>query len=39
MTLRSHIAAMGGELHVVARFPDGVEKITDFADLDDNTAA
>ena len=27
-TLRSHIEAMGGELEVVARFPDGAVKIT-----------
>jgi hypothetical protein len=27
-TLRSHIEAMGGELDVVARFPDGAVKIS-----------
>jgi hypothetical protein len=32
-TLRSHIEAMGGELEVVARFPDGNVKISNFADL------
>jgi len=32
-TLRSHIEAMGGELEVVARFPDGSVKITNFSDL------
>lgn len=32
-TLRSHIEAMGGQLEVVARFPDGVVKITNFSDL------
>ena len=32
-TLRSHIEAMGGQLEVVARFPDGVVKISNFADL------
>jgi DNA-binding XRE family transcriptional regulator len=32
-TLRSHIEAMGGELEVVARFPDGAVKISNFADL------
>ncbi len=32
-TLRSHIEAMGGELEVVARFPDGAVKIKAFADL------
>lgn len=29
-TLRSHIEAMGGELEVVARFPDGAVKIRFF---------
>ena len=29
-TLRSHIEAMGGELEIVARFPDGAVKITNF---------
>jgi hypothetical protein len=38
-TLRSHIEAMGGQLEVVARFPDGTVKITNFADLGSNTAA
>ena len=33
-TLRSHIEAMGGELDVVARFPDGTVKISHFSDLD-----
>lgn len=37
-TLRSHIEAMGGQLEVVARFPDGAVKITNFADLEGNTA-
>src|SRR5262245_18091008 len=32
-TLRSHIEAMGGELEVVARFPDGAVKISNFAGL------
>jgi DNA-binding XRE family transcriptional regulator len=32
-TLRSHIEAMGGELDVVARFPDGTVKINNFSDL------
>jgi predicted XRE-type DNA-binding protein len=32
-TLRSHIEAMGGELDVIARFPDGAVKITNFSDL------
>jgi predicted XRE-type DNA-binding protein len=33
-TLRSHFEAMGGELDVVARFPDGTVKISHFSDLD-----
>ncbi|MBJ7580490.1 XRE family transcriptional regulator [Aeromonas veronii] len=32
-TLRSHIEAMGGELEVVARFPEGAVKVTNFSDL------
>ena len=32
-TLRSHIQAMGGELDIIARFPDGAVKINNFADL------
>ena len=32
-TLRSHIEAMGGELEVIARFPDGVVKIRNFSDI------
>jgi hypothetical protein len=37
-TLRSHIEAMGGELEVVARFPEGVIKISNFSDLGNKTA-
>ncbi|MGN6594269.1 MAG: helix-turn-helix domain-containing protein [Terriglobales bacterium] len=33
-TLRNHIEALGGELDVVARFPEGSVRITHFADLD-----
>ena len=33
-TLRSHIEAMGGELGVVARFPDGTVRISNFSALD-----
>lgn len=36
-TLRSHIEAMGGQLEVVARFPEGAVKIRNFADLDEDT--
>ncbi|MEA1052329.1 XRE family transcriptional regulator [Lamprobacter modestohalophilus] len=32
-TLRSHIEALGGELEVVARFPDGAVKIASFTEL------
>ena len=32
-TLRSHIEAMGGELDVIARFPDGAVKIRSFGEL------
>lgn len=32
-TLRSHIQAMGGELDIVARFPEGSVKIQNFSDL------
>lgn len=37
-TLRSHIEAMGGQLEIVARFPDGTVKISNFADLGTNKA-
>lgn len=33
-TLRSYIQAMGGELEIVARFPEGIVKISNFADDD-----
>ena len=32
-TLRSHIEAMGGESDIIARFPDGTVKISNFAEL------
>ena len=38
-TLRSHIEATGGELEVIARFPDGAVRISNFADLGDGAAA
>jgi transcriptional regulator with XRE-family HTH domain len=34
-TLRNHIEAMGGQLEVIARFPEGAVRISNFADLDD----
>jgi predicted XRE-type DNA-binding protein len=37
-TLRSHIEAMGGELELIARFPDGAVKIRHFAEIDGNVA-
>ncbi|MEI8400485.1 MAG: XRE family transcriptional regulator [Alcaligenaceae bacterium] len=32
-TLRSHIEAMGGQLEIIARFPDGVVKISNFSEI------
>jgi DNA-binding XRE family transcriptional regulator len=32
-TLRSHIKAMGGELEVIARFPDGDVRISNFSQI------
>ncbi len=37
-TLRSHIEAMGGQLEVVARFPDGAVMISNFSDLGNSPA-
>lgn len=34
-TLRSYIEAMGGELEIIARFPDGAVKIERFAEKDE----
>ena len=36
-TLRNHIEAMGGELDIVARFPDGTVNVNNFSDLGDTT--
>lgn len=33
-TLRTHIEAMGGELEIIARFPDGVVRIENFTSID-----
>ena len=33
-TLRSHIQAMGGELDIVAKFPEGNVRIKNFTDLE-----
>jgi DNA-binding XRE family transcriptional regulator len=38
-TLRRFIEAMGGELEIVARFPDPVVKIKNFADLNEKERA
>jgi predicted transcriptional regulator len=32
-TLRSHIKAMGGDLEVIARFPDGDVRISNFSQI------
>lgn len=32
-TIRSHIEAMGGDLEVIARFPDGAVKISNFSSI------
>lgn len=32
-TLRTHIQAMGGDLEIVARFPDGDVRISNFEDV------
>ncbi len=37
-TLRSHIEAMGGQLEVVARFPDGAVKISNFSEIGSSAA-
>ena len=34
-TLRNHIEAMGGELEITARFPDGSVKISNFSALEE----
>jgi len=36
-TLRSYIEAMGGELDIVARFPDGEVHIDQFKDINERT--
>ena len=34
-TLRSYINAMGGQLDIIARFPEGDVRITQFSDLEE----
>ena len=38
-TLRSHIRAMGGDLEIIARFPDGEVRISNFEDVDPRAEA
>lgn len=38
-TLRNHIRAMGGELEVIARFPDGEVRIENFSEMSGASAA
>ncbi len=38
-SLRSYVKAMGGELEIVARFPDGTVKIRQFEGLGENHTA
>lgn len=37
-TLRSYIKAMGGDLEIVAKFPEGNVRIIQFKDLEDDAA-
>jgi hypothetical protein len=37
-TLRGHIEAMGGQLDVIARFPDGAVRISSFSELGNTDA-
>ena len=34
-TLRSYIEAMGGELEIIARFPDGSVRVSQFSEVED----
>ena len=38
-TLRSYIQAMGGELEILARFPDGAVRVTQFKEDESTVAA
>jgi DNA-binding XRE family transcriptional regulator len=38
-SLRTHIQAMGGELEIIARFPDGDLKIADFSSIEAETTS
>jgi transcriptional regulator with XRE-family HTH domain len=37
-SLRTHIEAMGGELDIIARFPDGELRISDFTSIEPKEA-
>ena len=37
ISLRSHLEAMGGELDIIARFPGGAVKISNFTELGSTT--
>jgi len=37
-TLRNFIKAMGGELEIIAKFPDGAVRINQFEDIETKTA-
>lgn len=37
-TLRSYVEAMGGELEITAKFPQGAVKITQFETIEDKSA-
>jgi ribosome-binding protein aMBF1 (putative translation factor) len=38
-SLRSHIQAMGGDLEIIARFPDGKVKISNFEEVENQREA
>jgi predicted XRE-type DNA-binding protein len=38
-TVRKYVQAMGGELEIVARFPDGAVRINQFGDLEERAVA
>ena len=38
-TLRNHIRAMGGELDIIARFPEGEVRIENFSEPDEDSAS
>lgn len=38
-TLREYIEGMGGELEIIARFPDGTVKISNFTGIDSSETA